>query len=325
MNKVRVALVGSGYWGRHHARVFHEHPQAELCALVGATDRGKPLAERLGARHYRDLQAMLGAEKPDLVTVCLPFQRQAEMTLRVLRAGYAVLTEKPLAATSAEARELLREAETRRLFFGINFNHRYAHPFQLARQAIDRGDLGETVCGVWRFGGAWDPQHPHGTLIESLCHGFDMLEHLIGPVSSVMCEMTDKTGAGFRSAALSLAFANGAVASVLGTYDSSFEYPYSHYFELNGTEGRVFIRDTQKHFLLTRKGSEISKTWEAGLFNDAARQFTRMMDAHLDAVIAAFIAGAPPPIPAQCGLRALLVAEAAIASHAEGQRMPVGL
>lgn len=320
-SKVRVALVGSGYWGRHHARNFHDHPQTELCALVGTSERGRPLAERLGAHYYRDVDAMLQAERPDLVTVCLPFRHQSDVTLRVLRSGVAVLTEKPLATTSAAARELLSEAEARRLFFGINFNHRYAQPFQLARRAIDQGRLGEPVCAVWRFGGAWDPEHPHGTLIESLCHGFDMLEHLIGPTRSVMCEMTEKTGAGFRSVSLSLGFSSGAIASVLGTYDSSFEYPFSHYCELNGTEGRIFIRDTLRHFLLTRKGSETSESWEAGLFNDSARQFTRMMDAHIDAVIQAFIAREPPPIPAECGLRALLVAEAAIASHTQGRRV----
>lgn len=323
MTKIRIALVGSGYWGQHHARIYSTRPDTELCALVGRSERSREHASRLGASFYSDVEAMLAAERPDLVCICLPYLRQAPITLRVLEAGFPVFTEKPLATTFSEGAELIEKAVKRRLFFAINFNHRYARPFQLAREAIDAGKVGDPVCAVWRFGGNWDPGHPYGTLIESLCHGFDLLEHLVGPVATVMCEMTDKTGAGFRSVALSPRFENGAVATMLGTYDSSFEYPLSHYFELNGTKGRIFIRDTLKSFTFTPKGSELSKTWEAGLFNDQARQFSRMMDAHVDHLLEAFKAGAPPPVPARCGLRALAIAEAAIASFQQGKRMTV--
>ena len=321
MPRLRIALIGSGYWGQHHARLYAEHPALEFCALVGRSDRSRAAAEGWRVPFYDDPDRMLAEARPDLVTVCLPYQQQAAVVLRVLRAGVPVFTEKPLAATVREGAELVREAAARKLFFAINFNHRYAKPFQLARQAIEAGRLGEPVCAVWRFGGAWDPGHPYGTLIESLCHGFDMLEVLIGPVTSVMCAMTDRTGAGFRSVSLALGFANGAVASVLGTYDSSFEYPLAHYFELNGTEGRIFIRDTCKSFTFTPKGSETSEVWEAGLFNDGARSFSRMMAAHVDAVIAARQAGQSPPVPAACGLRALEIAEAAIESHTQGKRI----
>ncbi len=52
-----------------------------------------------------------------------------------------------------------------------------------------------------------------------------MLEHLCGPIATVSAEMTDKTGRGFSSMAISLRFADGAVGSVLGSYDSSYAYP----------------------------------------------------------------------------------------------------
>ena len=75
-----------------------------------------------------------------------------------------------------EAQTLLREAQARDLFFAINFNHRYAKPVQMAKTAIDDGRLGELVFATWRFGGEGEGQHPHANLIETQCHGFDMLE-----------------------------------------------------------------------------------------------------------------------------------------------------
>ena len=52
-------------------------------------------------------------------------------------------------------------------------------------------ELGEIVHVTWRFGGEANPgDSPHRNLVETQCHGFDMLEHLAGRISSVMAEMT---------------------------------------------------------------------------------------------------------------------------------------
>jgi predicted dehydrogenase len=323
MNRIRIALIGSGYWGRHHARLYWNRDDTELCAIAGRSERGGKLASTLGARFYQDVDLMLSMERPDLVCVCVPYQQQAAVALHVIRRSFPLFVEKPLATTTTEAAELLREADQRGLFFAINFNHRYARPFQLARETVLAGRVGAPVFAVWRFGGAWDPGHPTGLLIESLCHGFDMLEHLVAPVTSVMCEMSDKTGAGFRSVVLSLGLGDGSVAAAIGSYDSSFEYPLAHYFELNGTLGRILIQDTTRKFTFTPKGSETSETWEAGLFNDQARSFSRMMDLHVDALLTAFRDGRPPPVHARCGWRALQIAEAATLSHRQGRRVAV--
>ena len=50
------------------------------------------------------------------------------------------------------------------------------------------GRLGDLVFLTWRFGGEGGGDHPHGNLIETQCHGFDMLEHLAGPITSVSAQ-----------------------------------------------------------------------------------------------------------------------------------------
>ena len=138
---------------------------------------------------------MLDRERPDLVAVCLPNEGHFEPTLRIIKAGFPLLVEKPLVFDLHEADELLAEAERRDLFFAINFNHRYAKPVQLAHEAMRNGALGRLTFATWRFGGeAGTSSHPHANLIETQCHGLDMLEHLCGPISSVMAQMSDATG-----------------------------------------------------------------------------------------------------------------------------------
>lgn len=322
--RIRVALVGTGSWGRQHARVFSAHPEVELVAVAGRDpQRTRTRAAEFAAHPYTDIAEMLDRERPDLVSLCLPNQGHTAPTLQVLRAGYPVLAEKPLAFVLEEAEAMLAEAERRGLFFAINFNHRYARPVRLAREAIVGGRTGEVVFASWRFGGEGRSDHPHANLIETQCHGIDMLEHLCGPIGSVMAEMTDLTGAGYRSLVLALRFASGAVGSLVGSYDSSYAYRGTHLLEVNGAAGRVLVEDTVRRFSFQAAGSETAEVWEAGYFNDRERAFERSFDAHLDALLRALRRGDPPPVPARAGYRALRVAHAAIASFTGGRRVEI--
>ncbi|MFN8465941.1 MAG: Gfo/Idh/MocA family oxidoreductase [Caldilineaceae bacterium] len=144
----------------------------------------------------------------------------------------------------------------------------------MARQAVEEGRLGDLVFAIWRFGGDGSSDHPHANLIETQCHAFDQLEWLCGPIDSVMAEMTDKTGGGFRTLVLALHFTNGAVGSLIGTYDSSCAYSDTHRLEINGTEGRVVVEDTVRRYAYQAAGNETAEVWQAGYFNDRDRGFT---------------------------------------------------
>ncbi len=320
--RIRVALVGAGGWGRQHARILAERADVDFCAVVGRTlDRTRARAEEFGTRYYLDIDEMLNAERPDLVSLSLPNQGHFEATLAVIRAGYPLLVEKPLVFDLDEADRLLREAEQRDLFFAINFNHRFARPVQLAHAAVMEQRLGEIVFATWRFGGEGRGDHPHANLIETQCHAFDMLEYLCGPIESVMAQMTDKTGKGYSTLALALHFASGAVGSLVGSYDSSYAYADTHFLEVNGTQGRVLIEDTVRRYAFQSAGSETAEVWQAGYFNDRDREFRRTFDAHFDLILDAFRQGKEPPVHAQAGYRALALAQAAIESFETGRRV----
>ena len=322
--QVRVAVVGTGpWWGRQHAIAFSTRTDARLCAVVGRTpDRTEQRAAEFGVPGYLDVERMLELEAPDLVSVCLPNEAHFETTLQIIRAGFPLLVEMPLVFDLAEADVLLAEAARQRLFFAINFNHRYARPVQLAREAISNGDLGPLTFATWRFGGEpGTSAHPHANLIETQCHGLDMLEHLCGPISSVMAQMTDVTGRGFSTLSVALQFDNGAVGSLLGSYDSSYAYPDTHRVELNGLDGRVVIEDTVRRYTFSPSGNETSNVWQAGYFNDRERGFHATFDRYLDEMLPAFVAGREPPVHAEAGRRALRLCRGIIESFETGSRV----
>jgi myo-inositol 2-dehydrogenase / D-chiro-inositol 1-dehydrogenase len=322
--KVKVALIGAGNWGWQHARIFASDPRVDFCAIAGRSlERTRLRAQEFGVRYYLDVEEMLVKEQPDLVSLSLPNQGHYESTLQVIQAGFPLFVEKPLVFDLQEAETLLMEAEKRGLFFAINFNHRYAKPIQLASDAIRDGKLGELVFATWRFGGEGPKGPAHANLIETQCHGFDMLEYLCGPLQSVMAEMTEKTGKGYTSMVLALQFEDGAVGSLVGSYDASYAYPRTHIVEINGTLGHIWIEDTVRKFVYHPLGSEMGETWQAGYFNDFDREFHRTFDKHWNALLTAFLAGDPPPVHARAGWRALRLAMAAIESFETGKRVTI--
>jgi myo-inositol 2-dehydrogenase / D-chiro-inositol 1-dehydrogenase len=309
-------LIGAGGWGLQHARILSERPDVDFLAIAGRTpDKTKGRAAQFGVRAYLNIVEMLDKEKPDLVFLSLPNEGHFQPTLEVIRAGVPLFVEKPLVFDLKEADQLVREAAERKLFFGINFNHHYARPVALASRAIEEGRLGDLTFATWRFGGEGGTSHPFNNLIETQCHAFDMLEFLCGPIDSVMAQMTDITHKGtYRTMALATHFANGAVGSLVGSYDSSYAYPDTHRVEINGTEGRIIVEDTVRRYTFNRAGSETAEVWQSGYFNDRDRDFYLTFDRHMDAVIEAFKAGKQPPIHARAGRRALQLAHAAIES-----------
>ena len=326
--RVKVALIGTGKWAYEHARSYYANP---YCDLVGICARNK---ERVDARAtefhtngYTDIDKMLEVEKPDLVSICLADEAHFPVTKQVFEAGLPALVEKPLVIDLEEGRQLVQMAEERNLFYAIDFNHRYSEPFLRAKKLIQDGELGEIIFAHWTFRGNHDFKfaHPYCHLIETECHGIDMLLHLVGSnIESVTAEMIDKTGKdGYGTMALAFRFENGALGSILGSYDSSYAYHGSNTCEVSGNQGRVVVEDTVKKLSFSRCDDPVAQVWQSTYFDDEARYFAGTTDRHVADMIRCFREGSPPPIPARRGLEVLQICYAAIRSFEEGRRVAV--
>jgi myo-inositol 2-dehydrogenase / D-chiro-inositol 1-dehydrogenase len=87
--KIKVCLVGAGVWGRQHARVFSQRPDVQLRAVAGRSlPKTQARAAEFGLRAYTNVEEMLAAEKPDLVSLSLPNLKHFEATMQVIEAGY---------------------------------------------------------------------------------------------------------------------------------------------------------------------------------------------------------------------------------------------
>ncbi len=317
MKKVKVALIGTGGWSLQHCRILSQHPQVEFCGILGRNkERTKKRANLYDVPYYVNLKELIKYQKPDLINISLPNEHHYEMTMKVIKSNCDLFVEKPLVFKMNQAEKLINEAKKRKLFFGINFNWHYSTPVKKTVEAIKKNKVGDINFITWRFGGQGGGKNldPFGNLIETQCHGFDMLEYLNGPIKSIHSFMTNKTKKGFSTFVVSMKFKNNAIGSLLGSYDTSYQYPNSHYVEINGSKGRILIEDQVKKYSFNKKDSETTEVWQAGFFNDYEREFLRTFDEHFNNVIDNFLKGKEPPIHANSGKRALQLAVASIKS-----------
>lgn len=191
----RIALVGAGVIGTHHARVISELADSlELVAVVDVElERAEGLVAEHGGKAFAGLTEALVATEPDIVSVCTPTGRHGEVAIEALRAGKHVLIEKPAEVTLARTDEIIaaqREAGTQ---VGVISQHRFDRSTEIVLEAIRRGELGRLTSGVasidwWRGQSYYDSGDWRGTweldgggaLMNQGVHTVDLLVATLG-------------------------------------------------------------------------------------------------------------------------------------------------
>lgn len=141
----RIAVVGLGYWGPNLVRVLHELDDAHVVAVCD-TDEAK--LAKVGRRYpairlTTSFDELLANATIDAVAIATPVSTHHPLAMRALGAGKHVFVEKPLAASSAEAEEMIASAEERGVVLMPGHTFLYSPPVNVVKNLIDRGDLGE--------------------------------------------------------------------------------------------------------------------------------------------------------------------------------------
>jgi len=131
--KIRVAAIGVGHLGRHHARIYAENGDAELVAVVDTSPENlAAIAEKSGARGIEDYHSLIG--EVDAVSVAVPTVSHYEITKEFLEAGVHVLVEKPMTATLEQASELVELAESKGVVLQVGHIERFNPAFMAAKK-----------------------------------------------------------------------------------------------------------------------------------------------------------------------------------------------
>ena len=207
---VRVAVIGVGHLGRHHARILSTLPSVELVAVV---DTNRARAEEIArtnqtepAFDYRDV---IG--RADAVTIAVPTERHRDIAAPFLNAGLPVLVEKPMARSLPEADELIELAARSGSILAVGHTERFNPAIDAARPLLTDPRFIE----VHRLG-----TFPERSLDIDVV--FDLMIHDLDVVLSVVAsevESIDAVGVPVLTGRVDIAnarvrFANGCIANL---------------------------------------------------------------------------------------------------------------
>ncbi|MBM4437035.1 MAG: Gfo/Idh/MocA family oxidoreductase [Actinobacteria bacterium] len=145
--KLGIGVIGAGNIARYaHLPGYAGLPDA--CHVVAVADTDLERAQRVAQDFqipnvFRDYEELLRLDEIDAVSVCTPPVTHAEATIAALRSGRHALCEKPMAMTSAQAREMVDAACTAKRMLAIDFQTRFFAEAQLLRRFVDAGELGD--------------------------------------------------------------------------------------------------------------------------------------------------------------------------------------
>jgi len=233
---VRLGLIGCGRIGRVHADSIDFHPRAELAAVFDPfVDAARDVGSRYGTAWGTDVDAIIGDASIDGVVVASPTPTHVDLLTRAVRAGKAVLCEKPIDLDIARVDACRAEIGALVDRVMVGFNRRFDPSFRDIRARVDVGEIGtlEQLIIVSR-----DPAPPPagyvttsgGLFRDMTIHDFDMARFFVGEVVEVTA-----TGANLISeeiaaagdidgAVVVLRGAQGALCSITNSRRCAFGY-----------------------------------------------------------------------------------------------------
>lgn len=275
---LKVCVIGCGGIGNRHAKMYTNDPLADL---VGVCDwnqeRADAAASRWGVPAYYDVEKMLNAVKPDLVSVATGGHEYGSEhylpTMQAFDAGVHVLGEKPISNEIHEAEEMVAKAKEKGLCYGINLNHRFTPAAELAKKWVDEGRIGHQLfinMSMWIM----NPREtsPYFQLKALHPHTVDVMRYFCGDIEKVHCFATKAPGRTIWSTAqFNMKFKNGVVGSLTGSYDIQRGHPMER-CEVAGVNGRFVLDDMYRELTLYPAGN-LEKTVFSNPFFGGMRDF----------------------------------------------------
>jgi len=187
MKKLGVAVIGTGFWGKNHARVYKESAATNLIAVCDTNaERAKAIADQFGVKAYTNSSRMLRNEAIEAVSVCTWSTMLAKEALKALNAGKHVLVEKPMATNTKQAKKLLKAAEENGLHLTVGFLMRFIPGLQEIHEAVATKKIGEFVSATAKRVSEWPERIGDvGVVKDTAIHDIDVMRFISGedPIS----------------------------------------------------------------------------------------------------------------------------------------------
>jgi predicted dehydrogenase len=207
---LRVAAIGVGHLGRHHARILSSLPDATLVGVVDIKpDRAAEIAASCQTRAFTDYHELIG--RVDAVSIAVPTQSHLEVAAPFLDRGIPVLVEKPLARSVDEADQLIALAAERGTVLAVGHTERFNPAVAVASRHLRQPKFVE----VHRLGTFPERSLDIDVVFDLMIHDLDIVLSLVGgDVASIEAVGVPVLTGRVDIANARLRFDNGCIANI---------------------------------------------------------------------------------------------------------------
>lgn len=215
VKRLKVAVVGFGVMGKHHAGVYAALPHTDLVAVVDPSpERRAEAAQRFAVATYPDVATLLRAERPDAASVAAPTSHHGPLTEQLLSAGVHVMVEKPVARSVAEAEKMAALSRHLGLILQVGHITRFYQAVELLGERIREPYLIEArrLSPNARI-------QDVGVILDLMIHDIDIVLGIVPyPIRSLHVSGHVLGRTGFEDvAAAQITFENGCIARFLAS------------------------------------------------------------------------------------------------------------
>jgi myo-inositol 2-dehydrogenase/D-chiro-inositol 1-dehydrogenase len=325
-----IGLLGAGRIGKVHAAAIAATPGARLAAVADALpDAASSLAVAYDAE-VGSIDAIIDDPSIDAVFITTPTDMHSDLIEQAAVAGKAIFCEKPIDLSVDRVRRCLRVVDEQGARLMVGFNRRFDPNFRAARARIDAGEIGEVEMVTIT---SRDPGPPPleymarsgGLFRDMTIHDFDMARFLLGEepvaVTAVGSVLVDPAIGGVPdvdSAAVTLVTETGKIAQISNSRRAT--YGYDQRIEVHGSAGMVRAENIHE---TTVELAGVRGYTRAPLMNFFLERYMPAYEAEVRAFVSALAEGRDPLPDGEAGLKALVLAEAAVRSNTERRTVDV--
>lgn len=208
--KTRCGVVGTGYLGQHHARIYDALENCELAGIVEADDtRASEICERHGCERFKTIEAL--ADACDVVSVVVPTDKHYEVAIPLLEGGCHLLIEKPLCTNLFEAEGILEAAKKAGCIVQVGHIEHYNPVMSYLEKSV--------TAPKFITADRLAPYNPRGTevgvVLDLMIHDLGVILALVkSPVQSVEAVGVNVLSKSEDIANARIVFENGCVANI---------------------------------------------------------------------------------------------------------------
>jgi predicted dehydrogenase len=312
VERIPVAIVGAGAFGKNHARVYHQLAQqgvpVQLAAVVDTDlSRAETVAREYGAKAFGSVQQLLSNATIRAASVAVPTVAHLEVARELIAAGVDILIEKPLVSTLAEADELLQLAEKHQRIVQVGHLERF-NPAVRATYALLNHPL---FFEVHRLSVFTPRSLDVDVILDLMIHDLDIvLSFVNSPVTTVhavgLPVLTNKVDI----ANVRLEFESGCVANFTASRVSTEQVRKLRFFQPHQYLSIDYTRQDLLTFTVDPKGTNpVPGHPDSKIqINKPPVTHAEPLRAELGAFVAAVETRAKPVVSLEDGRRALAVA-----------------